>query len=74
MTCVRIANIGFNSVEAWEVDKIELTTERMQLTNKSRLNIFSGLNGSNKIAPMSKGTYRFSVKNNSNYDMIYNIL
>lgn len=74
LTCIKIANIGFNSVEAWEVDKIELTTDKMQITNNSKLSIFSELNGSNKIAPMSKGTYRFSVKNNSNYDMIYNIM
>ena len=72
-TCIRVASIGFNSVEAWEVDNIELTAENLQITNNTKLNIFSELNGDNKIAPMSKGTYRFSVKNNSNYDMIYDI-
>ncbi len=71
--CYRIATIGFNSVEAWEVDRIELTENNMQIENNTKLNVFSGFNKNEKIAPMSRGTYRFSVKNNSNFDMIYNI-
>ena len=70
--CFKIANIGFNSVEAWEVDRIELTEENLQILNNTKLNIFGGLRN-NKIKPMSNGSYRFSVKNKSNYDMIYNI-
>lgn len=70
--CFRISSIGFNSLEAWEVDKIELTEENLQILNDTKLNIFNGL-ANNKIAPKSKGTYKFSVKNKSKYDMIYNI-
>ena len=70
--CFRISSIGFNSLEAWEVDKIELTEENLQILNNTKLNIFNGLKD-NKIAPKSSGTYRFSVKNKSNHDMIYNI-
>ncbi len=73
LICYRIATIGFNSVEAWEVDKIELTKENLQIANNTKINVFSGLNTNGKLAPMSNGTYRFSVKNNSSYDMIYNI-
>ena len=72
LICFKIADIGFNAVEAWEVDKIELTEENLQILNDTKLNIFSGLKN-NKIKPKSSGTYRFSVKNKSNYDMIYNI-
>ena len=70
--CLKISSIGFNSLEAWEVDKIELTEENSQISNNTKLNIFNGLKN-NKIAPKSSGTYRFSVKNKSNHDMIYNI-
>jgi len=72
MICYKLADIGFNAVEAWEIDKIELTEENLQILNDTKLNIFSGLKN-NKIKPKSNGTYRFSVKNKSNYDMIYNI-
>ena len=68
----KIADIGFNSVTSWEVDNIELTEENLQILNDTKINIFSKLKDG-KIAPMSTGTYRFSVKNKSDYDMIYNI-
>jgi hypothetical protein len=73
LICYRIATIGFNSVEAWQVDKIELTEENLQIENDTKINIFSKTDDKSTIAPRSKGTYRFSVKNDSNYDMIYNI-
>lgn len=71
--CYKMGNIGFNSIEAYVVDKIELTGENLEISNNTKLNIFSGLQNG-KIAPNSSGTYRFSVKNKSDYDMIYSIL
>ena len=70
LICFRIATIGFNAMEAWEVDNIELTGDNIKIDNNTKINVFSGLD---RIAPMSNGTYKFSVKNNSNYDLIYNI-
>ncbi len=75
LICFRLGSIGFNAFTSWEIDSIELTGENLQIENNTKLNIFGGLNSNanNKIAPMSSGTYRFSVKNKSGYDMIYNI-
>ena len=77
LICFKLGSIGFNGFTSWEIDSIELTGENLQIENNTKLNIFGGLNsnenGNKIIAPMSKGTYRFSVKNKSNYDMIYNI-
>lgn len=70
--CFKIGDIGFNSIQSFEVDKIELTGENLQISNNTKLNIFSGL-ANNKLTPNSSGVYRFSIKNKSDYDMIYNI-
>ena len=71
----KIVYIEKNSFESWEMDQIEITRENLQILNNTKLNIFGRQkNGEKKvIAPMSSGSYRFSVKNKTDFDIIYNI-
>jgi len=54
---------------------IEVTENDIGIEKNTKLNIFNNekFNGEKIIAPHSKGTYKFYIKNKSNQDMRYNI-
>ena len=54
---------------------IEVTENDIGIEKNAKLNIFNNekCNGEKIIAPHSKGTYKFYIKNKSNQDMRYNI-
>ena len=74
--CSKLGNIGYKSLTTWgQVDRIVLTDANIEITKDTELNIFNNkkIEGKKIIAPGSKGTYRFSVKNESKDNLIYNM-
>lgn len=57
------------------VDVIRVTEGDIDITKDTKLNIFDNekFNGQKIIAPHSKGTYQFCIKNEANNDITYNI-
>ena len=45
----KMGNIGFNAFTAWDVDKIELTKENLQILNDTKLNIFGDAKNERRI-------------------------
>ena len=79
--CFKVGNIGFKENFFSEVDKISLTDTNMQIDKEARLDIFGRkdatkeqiIDGYRVIAPGSSGTYKFSIKNTTESNMVYDI-
>ena len=71
----RIGRIGYEYLTAWESHSINLTEKDLQIVKDTELNIFNfkTTDGRKVIAPGQKGEYNFTIKNDSGYNMIYNI-
>lgn len=72
----RIGNIGYKAISAWDgVDNIALHKLDSEITKETHLSIFDNLDkdGENILSPMASGEYKFSVKNETKDNIIYNI-
>lgn len=75
----KIGKIGYKEVSTGvnepDVDIINVTENDIKINKDTQLNIFNNKKfDENKIiAPHSKGTYKFCVKNQANRDITYNI-
>lgn len=72
----KVGKIGFQETSAEpSITGIILQENDMETIKNNQLNIFNNEKFNNKkiIAPHSKGTYRFFVKNDTNRDISYNI-
>lgn len=71
----KIGKIGYNYLSIWEIEQINLTEDDFQITRDTKLNIFNTkrINGQKVIAPMQSGSYKFMIRNDSNYNMIYSL-
>lgn len=77
----KIGKIGYSTVNSSgttiseNIDLIEITDENDITWKNNNLQIFRNekFNGEKKIAPNSKGTYKFYVKNKARDNIIYNI-
>lgn len=75
----KVGKIGYQetSIQPGEstVNGITLMESDMKAIKNNQLNIFNNeeFNNQKIIAPHSKGTYKFLIKNQSNGDVIYNI-
>lgn len=69
--CHRMGKIGYNYLSIWnpnQVVPIIIKAENIEVDTKQEMNIFGDI-----IAPMSKGTFKFSVQNDTNEDVVYHI-
>lgn len=76
--CYRVGKIGYNYLSIWDTNQIvpiTVTAEDIEIETKTELNIFtnSKRNWQNIIEPMATGTFKFSVKNDTNDDAEYHI-
>ena len=75
----RLGKIGYQEASNVSTDSIKLIKvfdSDIEMTKDTQLNIFENekFNGQKIIAPNSKGTYTFCIKNITDTDVIYNIL
>lgn len=76
--CYRVGKIGYNYLSIWDVSKVApivIKQDDLQITTNTQLNIFSNekFSGQKVIAPMSKGTFNFVVRNDTNEDVVYHV-
>ena len=67
--CFRVGKIGYNYLSIWntkDVAPIVIKSGDLQITTNTGLDIFGDL-----IAPMSKGATNFTIRNDTNEDVIY---
>lgn len=74
----KIGRIGINATTtsgSISTDGIIVSENEVEIGKNTRLNIFNNqkFNGEKIIAPHSKGSYKFYIKNNSNDNIVYNI-
>ena len=74
----KIGRIGINATTtsgSISTDGIIVSENDVEIGKNTRLNIFNNqkFNGEKIIAPHSKGSYKFYIKNNSNDNIVYNI-
>lgn len=74
----KIGKIGYKEVSSNPEDVItiiKVTDKDIEVTKDTELNIFANekFNGEKKIAPRSKGTYKFYVENVTDGNITYNI-
>ena len=74
----KIGRIGINATTtsgSISTDGIIVSENEVEIGKNTRLNVFNNqkFNGEKIIAPHSKGSYKFYIKNNSNDNIVYNI-
>ena len=76
--CFRVGKIGYNYLSIWDpstMAPIVIKTGDLQITTNTPINVFSNkeFDGKNIIAPMSKGDFKFNIKNDTNEDVVYHV-
>lgn len=76
--CFRLGKTGgdyLSEGNASQVPPIVINQNDLRITTNTKINIFNNEKFGNKkiIAPMSKGTCKFSIKNGTNDDVVYNL-
>ena len=76
--CFRVGKIGYNYLSIWdatEIAPIVIKQGDLEITTNTEIGIFSNpkYDGKKIISPMSKGTYKFTITNDTNEDVVYNI-
>lgn len=74
----RLGKIGYQQTSGEPtstIDLIKVTEGDMDITKDTQLNIFKNeqFDGEKMIAPNSKGTYQFCIKNESSENIVYHI-
>ncbi len=76
--CYRVGKIGYNYLSIWDqknIPSIVITADNVKVDNKKQIDIFKNARvGDNCIiAPMSKGSFKFTIKNDTKEDVEYSI-
>lgn len=76
--CYRVGKIGYNYLSIWNttgITPIIIRAEDIEVDTKKKMDIFKDarIGDERLIAPMSKGTFKFSVQNDTNEDAVYNM-
>ncbi len=73
--CFRVGKIGYNYLSIWGVKPttVVVKNENLQITTNTGINLFGNslFEGKNIIAPMSKGSANFTIRNDTNEDIVY---